>query len=257
MVIPSNYVLIVPRTAKNNRISVPTREVRGFRGDLKSEHDYLPHCGNVVALPSQLVYHGNTIQKLKTRWSQEVPESALPQLIKLNMETLSIDTDIEIQIDDLVFFEPRVIEECIKRGELIRLSQTGDRKFDCGLLIRYDYLLCAYRDSTLYPINGNVLVTGIPKKTGALKSLGDKKNEGVVYKAAKPLRHRRVTATDKFTGFGDGEQLNRNDRVVFMNHAKRRLDSPYNPILPRNYYIMPYNHILARWENKTTRKKHT
>lgn len=231
----ANYVQIIPKPLERSKLVFVENKLKDVFGKDVTETDYLTRCGFVITVPQRLIYHGYKIQELKKKWGWNIPDAAIPQLKKLNMETLNHDTDIEVQQKDIVFFPPNALDAAVDEGMFFNSTNP---KIPAGVFIRYDLLDCVLRGNQIIPINGNVLID-IPKPI-------TDNTEGVVRYVGKPCRHRRSNTTNVWGGFGDGNDLKRGDTVVFRKHSKRFLDNKIAPTLKKNYYVMAYNQIIAK-----------
>ena len=229
--LPYNFVRVKPdETGKIGDIIVPTA--------YKPENHHR-FTGIVTEVPEELIYHGYEIGKLKEENCYEIPDSVKSELVYMNMETLDRDTVMEVEAGDRVWFNPGAIAD----------AESNSRQVGNEYLLRYDLLYCVERNGEMIMLNGNILVSPVVEKLGK-KIIYEKESgiEGVVACKGSMVKHYRASAVDGFGGYGDGQDIEVGQRILFRPNFNTQMEPALYRKLPERYFVITRRDICAYME---------
>lgn len=241
VVIPSNYVLILPdpnhdfyhndkgeETGLMVGRSLMVDKAKDDELDSRYEdtvtNDAMHYAvkGKVFALPKKLLFPRKEIKSLRKSFGNN--HADMNRLGEVTRKCLEWDTDIEVEIGDEVLFDYLAHISCYEEGRWIE-TELGDM-----FLVRYDELHLSIKpDGTKKPLNGWMVITREekPKETESGIALFHAKEDDISKKAFARVIHQGTPIRGykhDLDRADDPHDFKEGDRVLYRPGGSRPLE---------------------------------
>ncbi len=220
----SNYVLIEVPLEKHESIKMKSGT------EIYVDNTYEPekhamNYGTVLKTPDKLKYSG----------------------IKGDEDSLDFDTDMELEVGDVVHFHYLEASKSAKRGRVIQYE--GKR----AVMVRYDRLFFARRGDGIVMTNGWILVDPIYEDEikSDIIAIPDfskgkpKTQEGIVRHIGSGIKE-NIFAQD----FGaDTNEVSVGDRIAFTKHSNILLEYDVHETMDKKYFRVQQKDIIGIYED--------
>jgi len=216
--IPANYILIKPdpdfefvEIETKDSIFGPAKKVQlkvGYTSETHGRHFGI--TGKILAVPDKLVFNKSRIMKYKDRIGSARLVSDQIKVAVLMGASQEIDVDMEVKIDDKVWFSYLCQINAVTKELLIDTEEHG-----MCFLAKYEELYCYQRNGEIELINGWVWIQRIERNDeteSGLKlqlSASNKYENGhaTIVKAGKPVNGYMDSKSEYPWDFNGGEQV--------------------------------------------------
>lgn len=250
--ISRNYVLIKPdpdfefiEITTEDSLYGPSKTVElqvGYTSETHGRHFGI--TGKILAVPDHLIFNKSRIDNYKKRIGSSRSVSDMIKISCLMEDSNELDTDMELQLGDKVWFSYLCQINAVTDGLIIDIEEHG-----LCFLARYEELYCFERNGEIELINGWCWIDRKEEDTvspsGLQIQFSDKNKYqsgiGFVIKSGKPVRNYIDGSREYPWAFKHG------DEVIYSKKMGHPMEySLHRKLTDREVYSVRRKHIYAR-----------